>query len=195
MSKQNGDRNTLPSPRSPQRLDDKILAHARENAPDRTGSWRPAWTGGLATAAILVVAVYLTQLTNVDQPAPLPNSIPVTEEAAAPAAAAMKMQRAKPAQSADYAVERETAEAAGQARESSLASDAADTAYSARAPQPEAKPKKTVTQDLSAELTRLRELLASGELEQAQAEYEALRKSCPDCMLPLTLEQALDQGD
>lgn len=49
----------LPSPRSPQALDEQILSYARQRTPQR--SYRPYWaTGGLASAAVLVVAVIVS---------------------------------------------------------------------------------------------------------------------------------------
>ena len=53
----------LPLPRrnSPSGLDRKILAHAREHAPQRTPFFRAPWVPGLATAGVVVIAVLLSE--------------------------------------------------------------------------------------------------------------------------------------
>lgn len=64
--------NNLPSPGSPKALDERIIAHARaaapspqdipqENLPDKSPlfAWNGPWLGGLASTAVLVVAILI----------------------------------------------------------------------------------------------------------------------------------------
>lgn len=56
--------NNLPSPRSPKALDERIIAHARAAAPspqDKSPlfAWNGPWLGGLASTAVLVVAILI----------------------------------------------------------------------------------------------------------------------------------------
>ena len=51
----------LPSPRSPRQLDDKILAYAQDNAPEKKSFIQPRWVAGLATAGVVVVALFITE--------------------------------------------------------------------------------------------------------------------------------------
>ena len=44
---------------------------------------------------------------------------------------------------------------------------------------------------LSEQLQMLSDLVRQGEAEKAQTNYEALKKTCPDCDLPERLEQAI----
>ena len=195
MSRQGPDRDTLPlpSPGSPRELDDKILAHARANAPAGKRAGPLAWGSGLATASILVVAVYLTNLTGSNDPA-APAQAPVAEEVSlqpenAPAApAAMKMQARSRA-----------------ADEASLAADYADTVkdlttetgasegHAGAMPANDQKAEAdaaVIKPPIRDRLEQFRAMLQRGQEEQARMEYAELRDSC-DCKLPQTLEQAL----
>lgn len=195
MSRQGTDRDKLPlpSPGSPRELDEKILAHARANAPAGKRAGPLAWGGGLATASILVVAVYLTNLTGSNDPA-APARVPAAEEVSlqpenAPAApAAMKMQARSRASdeaslAADYAdtiedltAETEASEGHAAALPANHLKAEADTA--------------AIEPLIRDRLEQFRAMLQRGQEEQARLEYAALRDSC-DCKLPQTLEQAL----
>ena len=65
----------LPSPRSPLELDERILSAARERAPTPEPQRQPWWIGGVATAAVLLVAVMITV------PEQSPSTIEVRTEA------------------------------------------------------------------------------------------------------------------
>lgn len=101
----------LPAPGSPTALDQKILAYARDHAPQRKTRLAPRWAAGLAIAT----------------------------------AAAMPMSTTR-----------------------DLDGD-----------------------DLALQIEHMAQLLQQGKEQQAHAMYEALRQACPDCALPLTLEQAI----
>ena len=167
----------LPSPRSPRELDDRILAHARNNAPPKHGARPLAWTGGLATAAVLVVAVYLVNLTDTGTVAQSPVADTVQEDESAGAAATLerveistakiqaeprpKLKMSAAARSdADFAAE-------GVAEETATAAAAAPSATEARAHNP--------GPGVSKALLRLRQLVAADKLEQAEQEYAELR--------------------
>lgn len=49
----------LPQPASPAGLDQKILHHARAQAPAKPNLWRSPWVGGLVTASIVTVALLI----------------------------------------------------------------------------------------------------------------------------------------
>ena len=51
----------LPSPGSPEALDNKVLAYARSQAPAKTSLLRPRWVGGMAAASVAAIAVFITQ--------------------------------------------------------------------------------------------------------------------------------------
>jgi hypothetical protein len=168
MSKQQDTGSRLPSPRSPQHLDTKILARARASAPRKRDRGWPVWGGGLATAAVLVTAVYLTQLTAPEPDRPQLEDFSADGEPRmqAPAATHMKRELAQPREMADYA--------------SKIAAEPVEEAAGGAAPV-----------DLHEALEQLRQLVSQGELEQARERYAELRASCGDCELPATLDEAL----
>lgn len=190
----------LPSPSSPRELDERILAHARENAPDHKGH-AAGWLGGLATAAALVLAVYLTNLADQGALAPGPAAPELAApELAAPELAAPEQEQVRAARTAPASLESEA--------KLKVSADA-DTPAPARAelqelpaaPAAEARfdsaglaaDQAAIVPDLQASLARLENLLAEGETELARREYAALRESCTECDLPDTLEEALEQ--
>ena len=188
MSKRQDNGSRLPSPRSPAHLDGKILAHARANAPVKASHWRPMWGGGLATAAVLVVAVYLTQVTELEQADPVIDAVPAAKQAKmqAPAPSSVTREVASPREIDSYAEQFE-ADAAEEAP--AMAAMADSPAGAARASPAELASDAAI--DLDVALEKLRQLVDQGELEQAREEYAKLRQSCPGCDLPETLEEAL----
>ncbi|RLQ22023.1 hypothetical protein DWB85_08770 [Seongchinamella sediminis] len=178
----------LPSPRSPRELDERILARARAAAPQQHRRGPLAWAGGLATAAVLVVAVYLLRLSDTATLTPAPASDPVQEEEAAGAPATAEIapaaNQADPQQKLKMSAARPAADFAAQAP----AAERAEAAAAAPAAGDE-----TPGPDINAELLRLQALEAAGKREQALREYAELRRRCADCALPQTLEQALAQ--
>ncbi len=184
MSKRQNNGSGLPSPRSPEHLDNRILAHARANAPTRNSHWRPIWGGGLATAAVLVVAVYLTQMAELEQADPVLEAVPVAREASKLPPSPSGMEREITVYAEDLATD-----AAEEALPMAAMADSAAVTASA-------KPKKlasgaTTDLDLEQALDGLRLLVDQGELEQAQEAYAQLREACSDCDLPETLKEAL----
>lgn len=71
----------LPQPTSPAALDQRILAHARAQAPAKPNHWRSPWVGGLATASIVTVALLIANPW-VQVPESGPAAIPMEEQAA-----------------------------------------------------------------------------------------------------------------
>ena len=186
----------LPSPRSPRELDERILAHARENAPDRNRH-TAGWLGGLATTAALVLAVYLTNLADQGPLAPQP----AAPELAAPELAAPEEEKVGAAEMAAATLETRAK------LKASADSDAPSPARAERqalpaAPVTEARfdsagiaaDQAVTAPDLQASLARLQDLLAEGEPDLARREYAALRDACGECDLPDTLEEALEQA-
>jgi hypothetical protein len=181
----------LPSPRSPRELDEKILAHARARAPQRKPALSMGMLGGLATACMIVVAVFIT----VPQQSP---QAPVTEPSPARSQADMavssaigKVEEVKEMPAAPSA-RMKMARSAGAVRldmeaqkplpEMALSADSAVMADEAIA---------FADDPLKEELSRLAALLEDGNIEQAREAYQKLRGDCPACNLPETLEQAL----
>jgi len=183
----------LPSPRSPRELDNRILNHARESAPPKQGANPLTWASGVATAAVLVVAVYLVNLTDTGTVAQSPVADAVQEDESAGAAASAELAeistariqaepRPKLKMSAEAPSDTDLA-ARDVAEEIETAAAAAPPATGARAHSPGPGVNKA--------LLRLQELVAADKLEQAEQEYAELRRSCADCDLPENLDKAL----
>jgi hypothetical protein len=196
----------LPSPRSPDGLDQRILAYARDNAPRSRPLLRPAWMTGAATACVLVVALLVG---GPQQQAPLESEARKSEavgEAPLPAtpAAAPTAQRAggaqleatAPAASAraahKLAGDRDTrnyselSQAAADAGLQDLPAAQEEAADMPSDPQPVGEP-----QWLAARIHEIALQLENGNQQAARDAYRALRQQCPDCQLPETLEEAL----
>jgi len=201
----------LPAPRPGPALDDKVLAYARANAPQRRPRWIPGWTAGLATAGIAAVALMISLYPQT--PPQVPAASHSRADAPAPAAAAdaiseLRQTRLAEEMSADGAPERaakaasppapatvQAAQATGRPAPATLGdeaagADAGDAMEYAGA--------GTATGGLSSAQLRetlagYRELLLSGAGAQAEEAYRELRESCPGCELPDTLEEALQQ--
>lgn len=99
----------LPAPRSPQSLDDRILAHAQAHAPARERSDYRQWMSGLAAASIFGVAVLIALPTqHTPEHEPMYDAAPTVP---APVLAGA-VQSEVPAQMKGTAIEREAAAAA-----------------------------------------------------------------------------------
>lgn len=205
----------LPSPRSPRKLDEKILAHARANAPQKRASLSKGWTGGMATAAVLVVTVYLTAVTETNSPPERPAPAMLEEQgitagASAPAAkqarakrkleigAAYDSLKAAPREDAADLHDADSLEGAYSVKgansfeKEELQMESAAAMASIRAPEPKASAAKSATRNLQGTLAHLLELVDQGKTEQARREYEELLNACGECSLPDTLEQAME---
>jgi hypothetical protein len=202
----------LPSPRSPRQLDDKILAYARHNAPEKKSFIQPRWVAGLATASVVILALFITEP---QQPTPtfreltpsleenLPADAASAEKAknkpAAPAAR-LKMSRsagqAAPIDKYELLADEPMAdqETATDAMANTVEADQ-DMAYSAIQPLEQAATDRELQIFTNEELRDKLQLYASmvekGDGEQARAAYQQLRQACPDCALPDTLSQAI----
>lgn len=202
------DKLPLPRPRSPSALDDKILAYARQQAPQRKGSRIPGWSGGwpagLATAGIVAIAVLITQTQqfepSLQSRAPGAIEDRQTEEAignmpAAPAApatsslsglAAPSRKAMKQERLADQMAEQPSAAAAQeQFADREMAADAAPAAKSAAHM---GEPARMDDRQLQLRLEQCATLLQQGQAEQAREAYQALRLDCAGCELPATLD-------
>jgi hypothetical protein len=205
----------LPSPRSPRQLDEKILAYARDNAPEKKSFLPPRWVAGLATAGVVVLALFITepqqQTPGFSAPAPaleekeenLPSRAArtdaVKEKPEAPSA------RAKMSRSAGQAAHIDKYEmlADEPLLEQEFAADTmtaeADEDITNSAVQPleltaaDIELKKISQEELRDKLQLYANMVEQGEGEQAHAAYQQLRQACPDCALPDTLSQAITQ--
>lgn len=183
----------LPSPRSPRELDQRILAHARANASQKQRMNTAGWLGGVATTAVLVVAVYLTNTTDTNPelapaaPAILKKQLELKEETSGAAAPMANKARPKLKSSADFDA-RELAPA--EQEEPQLESTAQATVDSLGSFRAMHRADDTAP-NLQGTLRHLQELVLGGEQEQALREYQELRNACSECGLPDTLEEAL----
>lgn len=178
----------LPSPESPAALDEAILAHARAHAPEKSSSYSLGWAGGLATTAVLFVAVYLGNSVDTTRPSPAPAPVLLEQErAAAGAAAGATGTAAKAETSADF----NNLDAMDRAEEEVQAAPLAELAADAAAPRVQ-KSKDDPRTRLHETLEHLKELVASGKQEQAQQKYLELRMACQQCGLPASLAEALE---
>jgi len=202
----------LPSPRSPQQLDDKILAYARDNAPEKKSFLQPRWVAGLATASVVALALFITepqqQTPNFSTPAP------VLEEDMSPGAVRTESVKAKPkAPAARMKMSRSTGQAARldkyemladeplleqeSAADAMAAGAVADEDITSNSAQPlelattAREMKKFTSEELRDKVQHYADLVEQGEGEQARADYQQLRLACPDCPLPDTLAQAI----
>lgn len=202
-------RPTLPTHRSTARLDERVLARARANAPRKRPAHFARWSGGLATAALLVVAVLVT--VPGQEPSPVldekqqpPGSPPATPTAVA-ADAMMKMSTderssresprriASPQQYSEAGADAEAdADADADAGNRSKQADFVQFNRIVPADSPTPQASELLTPEaLSLELQRYREMLHAGSEKRARAEYRKLQLDCPDCALPETLEEAI----
>ena len=200
----------LPRPRSPAQLDARILAHARDRAPEKSRAYSPAWARGLAAAGIVGIAVLITDPRS---PAPVleppaadyqaDRDIALTSEAPAassPAPLAEQSARFKTVRKAksQQAVEDREEEAMAAARDiprdATLTSPrvdyyAAPAAGLALEEAVVAADKMKV--DIPSRVQACTELLAAGKEEQAREAYRILLEDCPRCDLPDTLDAAI----
>jgi alpha/beta superfamily hydrolase len=176
----------LPSPRSPSGLDEKILAYAKQQLPEKK-PYRPAlWLSGLATASVVAIAVIIAipeqsrTIVPVVKPARLSAQSEKVEQPPAPRGAAMKesadmemmVQRSARKQSTPQA-------AAALYAEQEVA--AADTVPIL----------DTIT--IQQQLQEMSTLVKSGDSKQASLDYRELKKLCPHCDLPDTLKEAIEK--
>lgn len=180
----------LPTPRSSRELDEKILAHARANAPAPRRSFALGWTGGMATTAVLVMAVYLTNTTESDKEAAVRTQAVLKEEVPMAGAAlpveSRIMAKRKAVPSADFDVQ----ESPSREPEALQMAPAAEMAASSERSE-EVKLQDAAAPNIQETLEHLQTLLEHGEIEQARLGYAQLRNACSECGLPDTLEQAL----
>lgn len=176
----------LPTPHSPRELDERILAHARANAPEKRPLHTVGWLGGMATTAVLVVAIYLTSTTGTNQGLPQPAPAALKEERAAAPMASQPRARLKA--TADFDAPEPAAVEDKELQMAPMAEATFDNA-GARAMQRADDPGP----NLPGSLQHLQELLISGDDERAHREYEELRNACAECDLPDTLEEALER--
>lgn len=185
MSKHQGDMENgqlpLPSPRSPRELDQRILAHARARAPAERHPHTASWLGGMATTAVLVVAIYLTNSTDTRLVPTAPPVLTEQRETMGAAAPVAGKARAKAEIIADF----DALEAAPAAKQEPQMAPAAAAQFQA------IKRVDDTALDLQVSLQHLQQLLANGQEDRALHEYQELRNACRDCGLPETLEQAL----
>ena len=184
----------LPSPTSPPELDDKVLGYARDQARRKAGNKTPArtgllghpWATGLATASVVAIALFISEP---QPPSPALQSTPmatdntVNKPAAASGArmaedfsAEMDMARQVPIEKAakTQILQRQETMAGAPAEEGLIHS---------------AEPEER--EDTAATLTRCTQLLREGRTDEAEALYRQLRKRCPECQLPESLQAAL----
>lgn len=181
----------LPSPRSPKALDEKILAHARAHTPPKRSSIHMGWTGGLATAAVLVMAVYLTTTTETIKEPVLSSPQAVKEERAATAAATTVSSEAAAKRKATAQADFDSADELVSEQEELQMAPVAEMAAGA-ATLRSSKTLDWAAPNIQETLDQLQALLEGGELESASQGYAELRSACGECGLPDTLEQALE---
>jgi hypothetical protein len=202
----------LPSPRSPQQLDDKILAYARDNAPEKKSFLPPRWVAGLATASVVVLALFITEP---QQQTPQFRELTPTldENLPSDAASSEKAKRKPAAPTTGMKMSLSTGQAAAIDKyemradeplpEQEIATGAmaaaveADKDLVSRAAAPlelSATDSELITfssEELSDKLQLYSDMVEKGEGVQARAAYQQLRQACPDCNLPDTLAKAL----
>lgn len=196
----------LPSPRSPRHLDEKILNYAREHAPAPGPSRRAAWPAGLAAVAIAGVAVLITvqqpgapdmdkAAPEMTAPAEAPGQhppAPFAAEANLEQRATIKMSRRLPASEQAPPASAEFAGAtSGSALLASDDGSTADTEQAEEAVALAAAPRAEA--DVRTVLVQCQQWLEEGQRERALAAYADLHRSCSDCGLPDTLEEALEE--
>jgi hypothetical protein len=178
----------LPTPTSPQGLDDRILSYARRNAPERRAFF-PGWAAGLATVSVLLVAVII-MAPQPQQPA-APEPSPAAGQSAVTPAAAKRNSMKAPGPERRKSTAHDL-EYAGEAEAGVSARAMADTPLAAALVREESateSPKESLAENLA----RCAELLEAGDEARAREYYQRMRTDCPKCDLPPTLEQALDR--
>lgn len=203
----------LPSPGSPQVLDDKVLAYARSQAPAKTSLLRPRWVGGMAAASVLAIAVFITQpqpettrfrsappATELSAPGGSAADAPNSSQMAAPAV------RHKMLRTSDQFTlgNKDGASAEAPMAEQALSDEVLTTNPAAdrnhvrediKELELEAAQTTPVDADSVAFVDSLHHcaaLLQRGEEDAARSAYRELREACVDCDLPETLEQAIN---
>ena len=181
----------LPSPRSPRDLDEKILAHARINTPQKRATLSLGWISSMATAAVLVVAVYLTTMTDTTREPALPAPAMLEEERAVAGAAAPASLQARAKRRTEISAYQDLIDAAPLEKEELRMSATAEMAY-ANAAAHKAVADSPAAENLQSMLEHLQALIDRGETDQARQQYQEFRNACSECRLPETLAQALD---
>lgn len=206
----------LPQPRSPQHLDEKILAQARQRAPRRSPPWRPTWITGMAAVSIAAMALLIVQpqllwpgLDKLEELSDKRNALrrpslatgrvelPIEEhstsarEKAAPVTVPSELARKStsvPGQAHLRAqrVPRMETPANADIHLETTVETAAESA-------PTMAPPPLHREQLDLRLAHCANLLEQGLDDQAASSYQTLRQECPTCDLPDTLEQALAQ--
>jgi hypothetical protein len=140
----------------------------------------------MATTAVLVVAIYLTNTTGTNQGLPQPAPAVLQEErAAAPMAS---QTRAKLKTSADFDAPQPASVEDKELQMGPMAEATFDNAGTRAM-----KRADDTAPNLLGSLQHLQALLISGEDERAHRGYDELRNACAECGLPDTLEEALER--
>jgi hypothetical protein len=202
----------LPRPRSPQQLDDKILAHARRQAPQRNAPWRPGWVTGMATVSIVAIALLIVPPQYLLPISRDYSEIPVQRDSTSRKAPVIETKRFDFYSSLEMPKKETRAIAQHpQLTEESMPMPEAvsSSPMPERFEEPQAdaeahafakitasaymrlEPLHLDPEQLALRLAKCADMLEQGDEEQADRAYQMLRQECPACDLPDTLEQAL----
>lgn len=223
MKQSPGGKLPLPEPRSPRELDQTILDYARDHAPQKRPGGLPAWGAGLATVAIVGIAVLISEP---QRPAPnLEMAAPALEESlyaemadtAAPAMASPQKAADPDSSSAEpkrspmqssrlKAVADDEQRLQQQYSRRELAVDSVAAGIVPGAPDQDAAQEVVSETEMASEalaephpasvhrqLHECARLLQQGEEVQAREAFRKLREACSQCGLPETLEQAIEE--
>jgi hypothetical protein len=206
----------LPSPGSPTQLDTRVLKYAREQAPAIRSYLPPAWLSGAAAASVVVVAVLLVYpqpWDKVTNPNKLAREELIVRESFAD-------EDAPPAdQNTRARAELRSLSAIGQTAGLTLTQDIPNSAAPppkakkhtslAFKSEPILAEKTSATDLLSTDaiagpalppldeqairdsLIEIKKLLSTGDTEQAEQSWLALKHRCPCCDLPAELNEAM----
>ena len=165
----------LPSPHSPSGLDEKILAYAKQQLPEKETYRPPLWLSGLATASVVAIAVIIAipEQPRVSVPAVQPATASPHTAVNESADMEIAVQRRARKQSASLA-----ASAAPYGEDEMAAADAAPILDSTIVHQ---------------QLREMAALVNRGDPEQAALDYQKLKELCPHCDLPVTVEEAIEK--
>ena len=184
----------LPSPRPPVQLDNKILAYASDNTPEKRSYRPPLWASAMATVSVVAVAVFIVLPQNTEQKAPLTEaaiSTEAAEQASRKAAVSIKAKqrgRADMSLATPVGAKRSIAPAAASSAGSATFLADKASAYDTASPV-EAFDKSM----LPVQLEKIFALFNKGKTSEAEAAYYTLKDLCPDCDLPRHLNQAMEK--
>jgi hypothetical protein len=201
----------LPRPRSPQQLDDKILAHARRQAPQRKAPWRPGWVTGMATVSIVAIALLMVPPQHLLQNFQELPEMSADADFARPTSRVMMIERLELRALETPKIKTRAMAQHPQLTEESMPMPEAvsSSPMPERFEEPQAdaeahafakitasaymrlEPLHLDPEQLALRLAKCADILEQGDEEQADRAYQTLRQECPACDLPDTLEQAL----